>query len=55
MGAIKTNSYNYDLTKDSSNIHLFSSYDGCELKQKGRAWQAQLLCTEVFKKMLSGD
>lgn len=50
MGATKTNSCNYGLTKNSSNIHIFSFYDGYELTQKESACQAQLLCTKVFKK-----
>lgn len=50
MGATKSNSCNYGLTKDSSNIHLFSSYDGYEPMQKECARQAQLLRTKAFKK-----
>lgn len=50
MGATKTNTYNCGLTKNSTNIHICSFYDGYELMQKESACQAQLLCTEVFKK-----
>lgn len=50
MGATKTNTYNCGLTKNNTNIHICSFYDGYELMQKESACQAQLLCTEVFKK-----
>lgn len=40
-------------SKKQEHSHLH--HHGYELMQKESVWLGQLLCTEIFKKMLSGD